>query len=128
MKPFLFYSFCVFAALNALFWVFRDVLANDWHLPAISLRVGNALLFAVTIVAYLLESKGIRSKTSAGFIRYVYSGLILKLFLCLAGVVTCVVAYREGITLQVLIAWMVLYALYTVIEISYLIKANKALH
>lgn len=128
MKPFLSVVLVIFVALSALFWEFRETLANSWHLPGPSLRLGNALLFAVTVLAFFLESKGVRAKTSAGFIRYVYLGLILKLFLCIAGVITCVVVYREGITIQVLIAWMLLYAVYTSVEVSQLIKANKALH
>ena len=42
---------------------------------------GNALLFAISYYSYLLGAKALHHESTHGFLRLVYSSLLLKLFL-----------------------------------------------
>ena len=127
MKSFLLSGIIVFALVNALSFFFRATLAaGNISLPP--LLYGNAWLFAITGVSFFFELKGVKEKNTQAFFRYVYTGMLLKMFLSIAVVLIYALTNRTALTPMVVVAWLVLYIGYTSIEVSKLLKVNKEKH
>lgn len=86
---------------------------------------GNVILFIVTLMAFYFESKGLEQKTTAAFMKYMYSGMMLKLFVCLIAVLSYVFATRPDYSRTAILICMLLYVVYTAVEIITLTKINK---
>jgi hypothetical protein len=124
MKTFLRRSILLFVVVTALVFLLAS------GLPALNLTwppliYGNAWLFGITLLAFYLESKGVRSSNAFAFFRYVYMGLLLKLFLSIGVVLLYALTDRAILTRGVVLTWLLLYIGYTWIEVSLLVRAGK---
>lgn len=124
MRSFLLIGFAIFVLVNVLAFAFKAILiSGNVSLPA--LFYGNAWLLAVTWLSFYFELKGVREKNTHAFFRYVYTGMLLKMFLSIAVVLVYALTNRKAITPMVVLLWLVLYIAYTAVEISGLLKVNK---
>ena len=127
MKSFLLSGIVIFVLVNALSFFFKATLAaGNISLPP--LLYGNAWLFLITGVSFFFELKGVKEKNTQAFFRYVYTGMLLKMFLSIAVVLIYALTNRTSLTPMVVVAWLVLYIAYTSIEVSKLLKVNKEKH
>lgn len=124
MKPFLTTGILIFILAFALAWFLKPVLAG-WNIALSPVLYGNAWLFAVTVLAFYFELKGVKDANAYAFFRYVYIGMLLKLFLSIAAVLIYALADRLVITRGVVLIWLLLYMAYTSLEVSRLIRASK---
>ena len=93
--------------------------------PLTAVLYGNAWLFLVTALAYYFERKGVREANSHAFFRWIYTGMLLKMFLCIAAVLAYALADRAAITRGAVLAWLLFYIIYTGVEISMLLRESK---
>lgn len=116
--------FILFVLLSAFFVTGRSFL-NKWHVDVDVLVIGNLVLLIVTLVSYLLLYRGLQSTNPQSFIRAMYGSFILKFFVIALTAFTYIMIARKNVNKPALIICMVLYLVYTFIEVSVLIKLLK---
>jgi hypothetical protein len=79
------------------------------------LMVANGLLFIVALLAHMMAVKSMNGRPQA-FVRGVFSGTILKLFVCMAAVLIYAVTNRGHIYKPLVFAFFGIYILYSVAE------------
>ena len=124
MKAFVKPASAVFIVVTALAVLGRSFLLR-WNINPAPIEYGNAWLFAVTLLAMYFEIKGVRSSNSYAFFRFIYIGMLLKLFLSAGAVLMYALTDREVLTGGVVLVWLCLYAVYSWLEVSTLIHAGK---
>jgi hypothetical protein len=86
---------------------------------------GNIILFTIFLVSFMMVSKGQRSKNNHEFFRLMYGSFILKLFL-LAGIAFAyIMTMKKAVNKPALFLCMALYVVYTIIEVTALMKSGK---
>lgn len=120
----LFPLFLLFVSVNALSILFRrrlEPLGFDVNL----LIVANLILCALTFASFYIHYKGMKARTTAGFLKSVYGSFLLKLILVAGLVFGYVMMNRDGVNKPSLIASMFLYLVYTFVETRSLLKISR---
>lgn len=118
----------VFIGFSLLF------IANNAVLKKLDIKnevmiVGNILLFAVTMISFFLGLRGLRSSNNFAFVRAVYGGILIKLFVCIIATFIYAFAFRSLITRGTLFSFFFLYIVYTFLEVRLLQrKARETRH
>lgn len=105
------------------------VLAFNWlqstSLDPFVLLSGNLIVFLITLSSFYLIKRGLGSSSTSGFLSSVYSSFIMKLFI--AGIVVFVYVNISGdqMNAPAVFASMVLYLLYTFMEVKALLLLLK---
>jgi hypothetical protein len=113
-----------FLALNG-FFIAGDAMLRRWGADRDVLIIGNVLLFAITLVSFVVSSRGLRSTNTHAFVRSVYGSIMLKLFLCIIAAVSYIAVYQKNLNKPALFTLMGLYLVYTFMEVSILMKLLK---
>ena len=95
---------------------------DRWGADQQVLIIGNALLFVITLASFMLAQKGLNNPNSHAFVRAVYSGIMIKLFLCLAAAFIYISTNKAKLNKPALFICMGLYLVYTFMEVSSLMK------
>jgi len=111
----------VFIILTALFIMGRNMLAR-WGIDQSVVIVGNLILFAVSLLSFLLSQRSMKSENPNVFVRAMYTNFMIKLFVCVAAAFIYFTAAKPNINKPGLFVCMGLYVVYTVIEVSSLTK------
>ena len=120
-----FFPLLMFFVISNMFFITgRNMLAR-WGVDQNVLILGNVALFAITLISFLVTKRGLTNSNPHAFIRGVYSGIMLKLFLCIIAAGIYISIYRSGINKGAFFTLMGLYLVYTFIEISSLTKLLK---
>ncbi len=114
----------IFVVTTAFFVIGRGFLEN-WGADQDILLIGNTLLFAVTLLSFLLAMKGLRNPNPYAFVRSVYASIMIKLFVCLAGAFLYISMTKSEVNKPALFTCMGLYLAYTFTEIAVLMKLLK---
>lgn len=114
----------IFVVLNALFIAGRNQL-EDWGADQEVLIMGNAILFVVTLLSYLLALRGLNNPNPNAFFRSVYGSIILKLFLSMIAAFIYIFTYQKALNKPALFGCMGLYLVYTFLEVSALTRMLK---
>ena len=114
----------VFVLLTVMALITRSQL-EGWGVRVGVLLAGNAILFVVTLISLLLYQRAMLHPTTLGFLRNTYSGLFFKLLACAIAAVTYVLTDRAHVNKPALFACIVLYFLYTLLEMRSLLQWNK---
>ena len=113
-----------FILLNAFIVVFRRKLtAYGFNVDV--LIIGNIIVFLMTAASLIILKRGLKSSTTAGFLRSVYGSFIIKFFLVLVTVFAYGYLNRGNLNKPSLFTMMFLYLIYTFIEIRALMKLSK---
>jgi len=99
---------------------------QQWGVNPTVVIVGNMILFAVSITSLLLYQRAMAHPTTMGFLRNTYSGLFLKLLVCIIAIMIYVVLDREHVNKPAIFTCVFLYFLYTLLEMRSLMQWNKA--
>ncbi|UCJ07914.1 hypothetical protein KTO58_01675 [Chitinophaga pendula] len=86
---------------------------------------GNVALAGITGLSYYLSRKGLGADTGQGFVRMVYAATVSKLFLCMIGILSYVLATRPQVSKETIFILMFLYLVYTVFETLSLHKLTR---
>jgi len=115
----------VFCILTVLLIAGKSLLLQ-WGVDTKLVMVGNILLFAVSLSSLLLYQRAMLHPTTIGFLRNTYSGLFLKLLVCIAAIVLYIMVAKEHVNKQGIFACIFLYFLYALLEMRSLMQWNKA--
>jgi hydrogenase-4 membrane subunit HyfE len=116
--------FLLFVSVNALTIAFRERLeARDFDADLIIWS--NLILCALTLFSHYLLYKGMRARTTAGFLKAVYGSFLFKLLLVGGLVAVYVFTHRETANKASLITSMVLYLVYTAVEVRSLLMLSR---
>ncbi|MGZ3859518.1 MAG: hypothetical protein ACXVMS_08300 [Flavisolibacter sp.] len=121
---FLFPLVLFFIALNGFFLTARHLLER-WGVDQDVVVIGNLLLFLITLLSFSLGLKGLKNPNPHAFVRSVYSGMMLKLFVCIIAAFIYIAFYRSTLNKPALFTCMGLYLVYTFAEVSILMKLLK---
>lgn len=114
----------LFIFINAMVFIFKSLL-QSYGFDIGLLLIANAILFFISLSAFFIQTKGLKSTNTNAFIRSVYASFLLKLFIIMI-VVLAYVFLKEGkINKPSLFTSMGLYILYTSIEVIQLMKIAR---
>ena len=114
----------LFIILNGLIIAFKTFLEGNGFDRGF-LIWANLFLFIISIGGFLLQRRGLQSPNPQAFVRGVYASMIFKMFLVMAVVLIYVFLTRSKINKPGLFTAMGLYIVYTVIEVTALMKVAK---
>jgi hypothetical protein len=115
----------IFIILSTILLVAQTALAK-WGIEPVVVITGNLILFIATLCSLLLYQRAITHASTSGFLRNSYSGLMIKLFACLAAVFIYAMLTKGGINKPGIFACIFLYFIYTIIEMRSLMRWTKA--
>jgi hypothetical protein len=98
----------------------------QWGVNPMLVGAGNLLLFAVSLLSFVLYQRAMTHPTTMGFLRNTYGGLFLKLLACAIAVAVYVLSNRERVNKPGIFACVFLYFIYTLLEMRGLMQWNKA--
>jgi hypothetical protein len=114
----------VFIVLNGFFISAKNMLQR-WNVDQDVVIIGNALLFIITIISFLLAQRGLNHSNPHAFVRSVYMSVMLKLFICIIAAFIYISMFKAGLNKPALFTCMGLYLVYTFLEVSVLTKMLK---
>jgi hypothetical protein len=98
---------------------------ESWGFNYSVLLFGNLLIFAICFLSFWMGAKGLATKNSHAFFRWVYSSIMIKLFVLAAAAFIYIITMKKEVNKPGIIFCMGLYIIYTFIEVSGLMKVNK---
>ncbi len=114
----------VFLLLNAGIFGSRSLLAK-WNISADVLLIGHLILFTATAVSFYFYYKSFQDSRPQTFVRFIYAGMFIKMALCLFSSFLYIVISGKDVNKGGIIGCMVLYMLYTILEVVILMKVSK---
>jgi hypothetical protein len=114
----------IFIFLNAFFLLMTKKLEFRGF-DYIVMAAGNLLIFAVSFVSLLMGAKGLQSKNNHAFFRMVYGSFLIKLLILAGAAFVYIMQAKKEVNKASLFFCMGLYIVYTVIEVSALVKMAK---
>ena len=111
----------VFIIVNGFFIAAKNMLAR-WGVDQSVVIIGNLILFAVSVLSFVLSRRSLKSENPNVFVRAMYSNFMIKLFVCVATAFIYFTAAKPNINKPGLFVCMALYIVYTAIEVSSLTK------
>lgn len=121
VRPVFIRLFLLLVVVSAAAYLFREKLAlqgADW----LVLVAGNALLFAVHIVAFAISYRALRSSNPQAFVRAMYGSFILKFFLLALAAFIYIMVERKSVSKMALGGLALLYIVYTAVEVRGLLR------
>jgi hypothetical protein len=116
--------FLIFVCISAFSVVFSGRL-NTWNINNDLLIWGNLVLFLVTTFSFILYRKALLAANTQAFLRNVYSGMLLKLFVCMVAAFIYISAAGRAVNTNGLFILMFLYLLYTFLEVTIILKLSR---
>jgi len=114
----------VFAFITAFCLTGRSWLAN-YGLDADVIIIGNLVLFAVSLAAFLISSNSFRSSNPQSFVRAMYGSFMVKFFVVAIAAFIYIMMAKKNVSKPSLAACAVLYIIYTVLETRALTRLLK---
>jgi FtsH-binding integral membrane protein len=114
----------LFIILNGLILTFKTFLEN-YGFDREFLIWANLFLFFISIGGFLLQRKGLQSPNPQAFVRGMYASMMFKMFICMIVVLIYVFLFRSKINKPGLFTAMGLYIVYTVVEVTALMKVAR---
>lgn len=114
----------VFIVLNGFLISGKNMLQR-WNIDRDVVIIGNALLFIITLISFLLALRGLKNPNPHAFVRSVYMSVMLKLFTCIIAAFVYISMYQSNLNKPALFICMGLYLVYTFLEIAGLMKLLK---
>lgn len=98
---------------------------ESWGFDYSVLVFGNILIFGISFLSYWMATKGLSAKSSHAFVRWVYTSIMFKLFFLMLLAFAYIMIMKKDVNKPGLFFCMGLYFVYTIIEVSALMKVNK---
>lgn len=110
--------------LNAGFFGARSLL-EKWNIDANVLIIGNLILFIATTASFYFYLKSLQDNRAHTFVRFIYTGMFIKLGLCLVASFLYIMVAGKQVNKGGIIGCMAIYFLYTVMEVVILTKLSR---
>jgi hypothetical protein len=114
----------LFIIVSILILTAKTIL-EGWGYDREFLLWANLFLFLISTGGFLLQRKGLQSPNPQVFVRGVYASMMFKLFITMVVVLIYVFIVRSKINKPGLFTAMGLYLVYTVVEVSALMKVAR---
>ncbi len=114
----------IFVAVNALCVIFNNKL-DEWHINHLVVQGANLLLFILMFSSAYLHLKAIAKSNPHAFLRSVLGATVLKLFVIAGAALIYLFVAGEKKSVYAVLAGMVLYVIYTTVELRGIFKLNK---
>ena len=114
----------IFILINAFAITGKSWLEKNSVDPSV-LIAGNILLFLVSLTAFLITYRSLRSSNPQAFVRAMYGSFMIKFFLIAIVAFLYIMIARKNVNKPGLIACGILYIVYTVLETGALMKLLK---
>lgn len=114
----------IFAAVNGIGIAFYQVL-HVWGISDMAGAVGNLVLAVVTGISYNIGYQATKSGDPHDFIRLIYLSIMVKLLVCMAGILVYAFIFREHMTISTIFLLMFLYIVYSILEVYSILKLSK---
>ena len=114
----------LFILINALAFIFKTFLHNQGF-EIKFLLTANLLLFCLSLLAFFIQMRGLKSTNINAFIRSVYASLLVKIFIVIIALAVYLFITKGKINRPSLFTSMALYILYTFIEVRQLMKISR---
>ncbi|MDR3712133.1 MAG: hypothetical protein P4L51_04915 [Puia sp.] len=114
----------IFVIVN-LFLLSSKVWLAQWKLDSVVIMIGNLILCAVTAFSFHLSIKALFHQNIQAFLRMVYSGMFLKMGVCVVSVLVWHFVDPGSIGRLSVMAFFALYLLYTFTEVALLMRLSK---
>jgi hypothetical protein len=89
------------------------------------LLIGNAILLLATLTSFYFYQRALRNNQVHGFLRAVYSGMLLKMTICMAAAFLYVLLARHSVNKISILGCFGLYLVYTFAEVNILMQRSK---
>lgn len=114
----------VFIIVTAIALIFADTL-RGWGISPEVILVGNLVLILATGLSFYFYRKSLLNNRAQVFMRMIYGGMFVKMFICLIGAFIYIVIVQKNVNKGGLFTCMALYLVYSFLEISVLLKLSK---
>jgi hypothetical protein len=114
----------LFIVLNALIIVFRRSLTSEGF-NVDMLIIGHIILFGITMISFVLLSRGMKATSTPAFLRSIYGSFMIKFFIVTISVFGYAFYAKAGLNKPGLFTLMFLYLVYTFLEIKTLMKLSR---
>jgi len=115
----------VFIVVSLLAFLAHSWLEAQWGMDHWVLLVGNTVLFLATAFSFYLYSKALRNNNVQVFLRMMYSSLLIKMASALLATFLYLYFSGKDINKPGIIACLVLYMVYTYLEVKVLMRLMK---
>jgi len=113
-----------FAFITAFCLTGKSWLA-DYKLDSNVILIGNAILFFVSLIAFLITSRSFRSSNPQSFVRAMYGSFMIKFFVVAIAAFIYIMIAKQSLSRQSLGACGILYIVYTILETRALTRLLK---
>jgi hypothetical protein len=110
--------------LSIIFWAFGDEMIAKGIDSKVVIS-GNALIFLVTLIAYIMEIKGFASSSNPVFLRMFYGSFLIKMMVLITSAFIYIISVKKNLNKPALFTCMALYVVYTFIEVRALMIIGK---
>jgi hypothetical protein len=107
------------------FFVAGHSMLQRWNADQQVLIFGNALLFIITVISFLVAQKGLSNPNPHAFVRSVFGSMMIKLFVCIIAATIYIAINKSNLNKPALFTCMGLYLVYMFLEVSILTKLLK---
>jgi|SRR5690242_2248834 hypothetical protein len=114
----------IFIIVNALVFFLKKYLESH-GLDVGFLLTANLVLFLLSLAGFLFQMRGLQSSNTHAFVRSVYASLLLKLFVVMIALGIYLFTHDGKINMPALFASLLLYLVYTVMEVRQLMKTLR---
>lgn len=98
--------------------------AENYNVDINILIIGNTVLLIATLASFYLYDRSLKHNQPQAFLRYIYSGMFIKMMICLFAAFIYIAA-SKNVNKAALFGCMFLYFVYTFIEVSILLRLSK---
>jgi hypothetical protein len=95
------------------------------NIDPVVLGFGNIILFILSLAVFSIQKKAVQSPNPQVFVRSIMLGTFIKLMVIAIAIVIYLVAAGENRSVYAVIACMVLYIFYTVIDVRIAMNINR---
>ena len=98
---------------------------SRWSIDTDVMIVGNLILFLATAVSFYLYTRSMQTKNAHAVVRTMYGGIMSKMIICVIAAFIYFSIAGKSINKGGVFGCMVLYVVYTFIEVAILMKLSK---
>ena len=114
----------IFVLVNAFCVVFNNKL-DEWNINHLVLQGANLLLFLLMFGSAYIHIKAYYKPNPHAFLRSVLSATVLKLFVIAGAALLYLLIAAENKSIYAIMAGLLLYVVYTTVELRGIFKMNK---
>lgn len=114
----------LFILFNNFFLFGKNWLAGH-GLDHLVLIIANSLFFVVSILVYKMQKRAVKNTNPNVFVRAVMGGTMIKMAVCVVAIGIYALAFKSIFSKMTVMAALVLYFIYLVVEVKLATKLNK---